>query len=201
VDTNIYRPVPVERDMLLARYGLKIGQRPRIILCISRLEAGKGVFFLADALAGRQDVLLVFLGEGPELNKLKRYPHVRCIGFIADQDEKNRWLCCADVVALPSFYENFPLVVCEALAAGRPIVATRVGMVPELLGHREHRLVQPGNSLELCHKIEGLLTNSQLARSDELRNRNYAEKNLDWRAITQTYVTLYRQAIHAARLH
>src|SRR5205814_8683630 len=73
-------------------------------------------------------------------------------------------LAAADVLVLPSLWEGQPLALQEMLRAGRPIVATRVGGVPEMLGDGG-MLVEPGNAEELASAVAAILADGDLASS------------------------------------
>lgn len=71
----------------------------------------------------------------------------------------------SDVLVLPSFEENLPMCIAEAMAAGVPVVASRVGGIPDLVEHNETGLlVRPGESGELAEALCTLLTNPELAK-------------------------------------
>ena len=68
------------------------------------------------------------------------------------------WMAAADLVALPSYNEGCPNVVIEALSAGRPVVATHVGGVPELMDDTCGRLVAPMDTPALVQALDEVLT-------------------------------------------
>jgi glycosyltransferase involved in cell wall biosynthesis len=93
---------------------------------------------------------LVVLGDGPLMRPLKSLIHaygfegrVRLLGR-RPHAEVAAWMSAADVLCLPSLREGCPNVVLEALASGRPVVASNVGGVPELLDKDNGLLVPPG---------------------------------------------------------
>ena len=108
-----------------------------------------GFQLLVERLPDRP-VDLVVLGDGPMLPDLRRV--VRAHGLESrvsllgrrPNDEVADWVAAADVICLPSWREGCPNVVLEALAAGRPVVASSVGGVPELLNGDNGLLVPPG---------------------------------------------------------
>jgi glycosyltransferase involved in cell wall biosynthesis len=83
------------------------------------------------------DSYLCLVGDGPDRAHLERYAHAlgvaqRCL-FLGYQDDVARFYAAMDVLLLPSANEGTPVSVIEALAAGRPVVATRVGGVPDVV--------------------------------------------------------------------
>jgi glycosyltransferase involved in cell wall biosynthesis len=157
------------RDALSVRAELGAEQRP-LVLTVSRLGAQKGLPTLvaaAAALAGREPLpLFVIAGDGPEHAELARLAAetgapVRLLGRRSDVADL---LAAADLVVLPSVWEGSPLVAQEALAAGRPLVATGVGGVPGLVGDGAV-LIPPADATALAAAIAQLLDQPDEARA------------------------------------
>jgi glycosyltransferase involved in cell wall biosynthesis len=120
----------------------------------------KGPDVLVDALDARKDALrelsVIFIGDGELTDKLKQ--RVAQLGlaervrFLGRQgpDTIPVWISAADLLCLPSRREGCPNVVLEALAAGRPVVASRVGGVPELLNNQNGIMVPAGDPSALA---------------------------------------------------
>ncbi len=72
-------------------------------------------------------------------------------------DEVATWMTAADVVTLPSYMEGCPNVVLEALACGRPLVATRVGGIPEIMDEDCGRLIPPRDAAALTEALDAVL--------------------------------------------
>jgi glycosyltransferase involved in cell wall biosynthesis len=121
---------------------------------VARLADQKGLPALLDASAGwarrTPPPLVAIAGEGPLEDRLRariqaeRLP-VRLLGRRSDVPEL---LATADVAVVPSVWEGQPLIVQEVLRAGRPLVATRVGGIPGMVGEAA-LLVPPGDAVEL----------------------------------------------------
>lgn len=92
---------------------------------------------LSALLAGGAEAFLVLVGDGPDREHLERYAHELGIArhclFVGYQNDVARFYDAMDVLLLPSVNEGTPVSVIEALAAGRPAVATRVGGVPDVI--------------------------------------------------------------------
>jgi glycosyltransferase involved in cell wall biosynthesis len=155
-DFKVFRPA----TRAAARLGLKLDPRAEIILFTGRLVAPKGLRELFEAVAilarSRPRVLAVCIGEGPLAPELHQRAsrsdletHVVFTGGI-DPCEVARWLAASDVFCLPSHSEGCPNVVIEALSCGRPVVATNVGGIPELLDSHCGVLVPPQSVHELA---------------------------------------------------
>ena len=141
-----------------------------LIVAAGRLAPQKGFATLIEAAARWQDLrpapLLAIAGEGPLRAELTAAaaplgPAVRFLGHRADVPAL---LAAADVFVLPSVWEGQPLILQEALRAGRPIVATRVGGIPGLTGEDGGLLIPPGDPAALAAAVRRVLTSASLAR-------------------------------------
>jgi glycosyltransferase involved in cell wall biosynthesis len=72
-------------------------------------------------------------------------------------DDVAVWMAASDLVTLPSYMEGCPNVVLEALACGRPVVATRVGGIPEIMNNDCGRLIEPRDSSDLAQALASVL--------------------------------------------
>ena len=134
--------------------GAQGGLPQRYALVVSRLAAEKGID-VAIGACRRAGIALVVAGEGPErgrLEALARGAEVRWLGAV--DDERLAGLRAGASVALvPSLSaETFGVVAAEAMAAGVPVLGSRVGALPEILAEEE--LVDPGDEQELARAIE-----------------------------------------------
>lgn len=137
-DAAIFHPQP--RDA--ARTALGIDAEAELVVYVGRLVPEKGLRELLDAAAAlapeRPRLRLALIGDGPmraELEgRLAADPSLRLAlpGALGPQ-EVARWMAASDLVTLPSYSEGHPNVLVEALACGRPVVATPVGGIPEVI--------------------------------------------------------------------
>jgi glycosyltransferase involved in cell wall biosynthesis len=111
-------------------------------LCIGSLTARKNVLRLARAFDRLGSGSLVFVGDGPLRGALEGRPAIRVVGAVPN-DRVPDWVAASDVVCQPSLVEPFGLVTLEALACGRPVVATRNGGPPEFVPDGAGVLVDP----------------------------------------------------------
>jgi glycosyltransferase involved in cell wall biosynthesis len=109
---------------------------------VGSLTERKNVVRLADAFATLGRGSLTFVGDGPLRAQLERRAGVRVVGRVA-HDEVPGWLAAADVVCGPALVEPFGQAILEAMAAGRSVVATRVGGPPEFVPADAGILVDP----------------------------------------------------------
>jgi len=147
---------------------LRTDGRP-VVLGAGRLAAQKGFDTLIAAAARwqnrRPEPLLAIAGTGPLAEDLARQARELgvAVRFLGWQDDLTGLLAVADVFALPSQWEGQPLILQEALRAGRPIVATDVGGVRELTGDDAALLVSPGDPAALAATVLSVLDDAELA--------------------------------------
>jgi len=113
-------------------------------VCAGALTERKNVLRLARAFERRGEGSLAFVGDGPLRAALEGRPGIHLAGPVPHRAVA-RWLQAADVVCQPSLIEPFGLVTLEALACGRPVVATQVGGPPEFVPGEAGVLVDPGD--------------------------------------------------------
>ena len=116
------------------------------------------------------DAVLCLVGDGPDRPQLERRAHelgvIRDTLFLGYQEDVAPFYAAFDALVLPSSNEGTPVSAIEALAAGRPVVATRVGGVPDVVQEgRDGFLVEPGDTDGLADRL------AELARDPALRER------------------------------
>jgi glycosyltransferase involved in cell wall biosynthesis len=146
---------PAAADVARVRAELGAGDRP-VVLAVGRLAAQKGFGVLLAAAAEWQQrdprPLVAIAGEGPLEDELKAAAQRHGVEarFLGPRRDVPALLAAADVVAVPSHWEARALIVQEALLAGRPVVASRVGGIPELTGADAALLVPAGDAAALA---------------------------------------------------
>jgi len=145
-----------------ARAALGPPGRPAV-LAVGRLAEQKGLETLIAAARRWQDrvpvPVLAIAGEGPlaaELAAVAARTGVD-LALLGQRDDVPALLAAADVIAVPSRWEARALVVQEAMRAGRPIVASRVGGIPALTGEDAAILVPPGDAGQLAAAVLAVL--------------------------------------------
>jgi teichuronic acid biosynthesis glycosyltransferase TuaC len=134
VDRSLFQP----RNRAEARQALGHPPEGKWIVYVGRLEPAKGIDELLAAFSrlARPDLRMALVGDGSLRARCQQaaaadprilVPGGRPLG------EVGRWMAAADVVTLPSWREGTPNVILEALASGRPVVATRVGGIPDVV--------------------------------------------------------------------
>jgi glycosyltransferase involved in cell wall biosynthesis len=162
VDRERFRP----GDRLAARARLHLDPAARYVLYVGNLKVSKGCEDLLHAIAEARgtfgpDVRFVFAGGGPDRDRLLALADSlgieSCVQFVGTQSHGSLpdWYRAADLVCLPSHNEGVPNVLLESMACGVPVVATRVGGVPEVVPPEAGLLVEPRQVAQLA---EALLT-------------------------------------------
>lgn len=166
---------------------LGIAPPRRAITFVGRLERQKGVGWLIDAapawLGQAHDCDLLLVGEGPERPRLEAA--CRRLG-IADRVHFAGWrsdvpeiLAASELLVLPSAWEGMPNAVLQAMANARPVLATDVEGVRELLGaEAESQVVQHGDSAALASRLVAMVSDPHL--SDRLGQANRARSEQEF---------------------
>jgi teichuronic acid biosynthesis glycosyltransferase TuaC len=152
------------RDRSVARAQLGIDEKAELVLFVGRLDTAKGIEELLEAFASlatrRPNLRLAFVGDGPggdHLRSKSRHlaleDRITMNGACSSQGVA-QWLAAATVLALPSYNEGYPNVVIEALSCGRPVIATNVGGILELVNEESGILIAPRDSRALAAAIE-----------------------------------------------
>jgi glycosyltransferase involved in cell wall biosynthesis len=198
VDLSAYENVrPCEADAL--RRELTEGRETPLIGTVTRLFQKKGVDVLIKAarmLKQRgENFRAIIAGEGPlreEYVKLAAAERVETqIKFLGYREDVPRLLAALDVFVLPSFWEGNSIALLEAMAAAKPIIATRVGGNPEAITEGETGwLVPPNDAAALAEKILAVLGNEHRARIG-LNAREHWRANFSVAAMVEKYQALY----------
>lgn len=183
----------------IARAELGVNPESKLAVFTGRLVAVKGLRELIEALATVREsghpLELVLLGDGPmgpELKELCRRRNVNeSVHFLGacSPVEVARWLAACNVFCLPSYSEGCPNVVLEALSCGRPVVASDVGGIPEIVDPNCGILVPAGNSNALASGLIEALSR----RWDEQRIAGTYSRN--WSDMARETLDVCTQAV------
>lgn len=191
--TVVHNGIEPERftggDRKSVRQRLSLPADGALAVCVSRLSAEKGIDVLIDAVAHVRTpgFLLVVVGDGPQRGMLEE--RARMLGvadrvlFAGDRphDEVPQWVSAGDLCVLSSRKEGYPNAVVEALACGRPVVATDVGGVREILTSENLGLmVEPENP-----EAFGAAVDDALGRVWDTQAIETAGKARDWNAVAR----------------
>lgn len=157
------------------------------VLFVGRMVREKGVFSLLKSiplLECKDDCLFIFVGDGPDLEDLKELSgtmgvseHTRFLGFIPDE-ECDHFYANADMLAFPTFFnEGFPMALFKSVAAGLPVITTRIRAAKDHLSAPDNVLWVEGESHEsVADAIHTLYRNHELRIAMSRNNRTIAKK-------------------------
>jgi len=172
-----------------------------VVLCVANLKSYKGHTHLLEAAALLRDrglpCTLALAGDGPERGALHQQAirlgiDVRLLGIRTDIE---RLLARADLVVLPSLTEGMSNAVMESMAAGRPVVATAVGGIPELLGADRGVLVPPADPVALADGLEGVLRDPERSRRLSRAARGWSRANLHVDTMVERHAAVYDELL------
>ena len=171
------------------------GQDERFVLYLGRLSPEKGVETLLRAHAEDNAAWrLVIAGSGPLLDDLRsRFPLAEFTGHLTGKALETK-LRDASIIVVPSeWHENSPLSILEAMAHAKPIVASRIGGIPELVRDNETGLLfEPRNTQELSKCIRLLLGDFDLRRRLGWQARRIVEKEYSLERHGTALLSLYQ---------
>jgi len=171
IDLDKFHPVAADEEKLI-RKKWNINEDDAVIGIVSKLWEGKGHEVLINAFSRIKDEIenakLIIVGEGylqDRLNKLVDGLGLKgSVIFTGFKSEVSEIISCFDVAVLPSFFEGMGRVLLEAMAMGKPVVASRVGGIPDLVRDNINGLLtEPGDEKALYGALKRLLTDRDLA--------------------------------------
>ncbi len=178
------------------------------LICPARLDAVKGHHDLLNALAKlkqeRQDWLCWFVGDGPLRQQLER----RCkdlglssyVKFTGARGDVPSLLKQADVMVLASLQENLPFAVMEAQLAGKPVVVTNAGGMPEMVSHEQTGLVcDVHDSDSLYLNLKCMLDDEELRRRTGRNSQKFAYTQWSLEAMMHRIHVVYEDALRKKR--
>lgn len=210
VDCTRFRP-DTETALWLER--LKVDKHDLVVLCPRRLEKKNGVsYFIRAAILLLQqapiNATFVVSGDfvGPRSESEEELvqqligesgddKNFRLLGRVENKDMPGLY-GCADLVVVPSLMEATSLSALEAMATGKPIVATTVGGLPFLVHDGDNGLlVPPCRPVELAEAIKRLLDSTPMRTQFGRNGRARVENDFDWRVIARRTKEVYHTAI------
>ncbi len=196
VDFNFFKPT-----LSNIRDKFSIGNN-KLLLFVGRFVPLKNLSFMVatfrEVIKERKDIRLMLVGEGPLKNTIKgivkKYELEKYIIFTGKipNDALPKYYSAADIFVIPSSYDNFPNAVLEAMACKLPIVATRVGGIPQQIQEGKNGLLIESNNIdELKTAILKLINNDKLAQEMGRRNREIVKERYSWIESAQRLKKIY----------
>jgi glycosyltransferase involved in cell wall biosynthesis len=194
VDTSQFHPPLTEK---------RGGRSSAQILVVARLDPVKGLDSFLAALARLSEGGVKFnaglVGDGPERGSLQKLAkqlnledRVTFYG-VKSRGEIAEMLRRADLLALTSYWENQPVVLLEALASGLPVVAARVGGIPEFVKPELGVLIEPGNIQNIADGLMAVL--EHLDDYDSQAIARFARANFSYEVVGGRFSQIYAEVI------
>ncbi len=199
---------PLEGEPTRVRRELQIQADELLILAVGNLYPVKGHRVLLDALsrlsrdAASQQWRLAIAGRGEEEESLRTLARESGIGdrvhLLGAREDIGDVLSAADVFVMPSLSEGLPLALLEAMFASKPIIASAIGGIPEVVGDgSEALLTPPGESRALASALRTLLAEPQTRTRLGVAARQRADAMFSLDALVDAYESLYRKGTRA----
>jgi glycosyltransferase involved in cell wall biosynthesis len=209
VDTAFFNP-DIEVESTVKKYGL---EGKSVVLFVGRLAKLKGIECLIKAVdiivneLDYKNTLFILVGSpvfhatekpvGMEelLSVIRQHQlekHVMLTGSLPSEEVRMLYTA-ADIFVLPSIVEGDPLVTLEAMASGKPIIATKVGGIPrQVKDGLNGFLINPANERQLAEKIIYLIDNPDEREEMGQNSRRYAEEEFDWSKVAERLLQVYQ---------
>ena len=204
IDTDKFKPMNV--DDLKEKLNLS----GKVILTVGRIEKQKGYHLLLKILPDilkNHDVKLVIVGTGSYLPNLKKMAvkldirdKFKFTGKVSDNDLP-KYYSLADVFAFPTLrMEGLPLVIPEAMACEKPVIASKIGGIPTVIEDKKDGfLIEPNNLKELRDKILMLLEDDKLAKRVGKNSRSKVVKKFSIDKMVDDTIKVYEEVISNGR--
>jgi glycosyltransferase involved in cell wall biosynthesis len=203
---NGIEPSTYQVEVNVAEVHKELGVDPTctVVGTVSRLDEAKGIRYLLQAvpwvIAQYPKVIFLIVGNGSQRRELERLAQDLSIQsqviFTGYRPDVVRMLAIVNVFVLPSLYEGFPNVILEAMAMSKPVVATRVGGVPEAVeGGVTGLLVPPRDPEALAKAIITLLQDREQAGTMGRAGQERVERYFSVERMIQETEALYEELV------
>lgn len=193
-------------DKATLRSALGLAPEVPIVAVVGRLVKLKGIdYFLRAAsaiLVAGENVQFLVVGEGPLKGDLTKQAKILGIGrnvyFAGFREDIPEILSAIDILVVPSLWEGLPLVVLEGMLSGKPIVATRVGGIPEAVKDGKSGILVPPRDVDaLRDSVLELLKNPEKRKELGERGKQRALQYFDIERMVRDYTGVYDECIAA----
>lgn len=200
VDASVFFP----RDRADCVRQLGLSHKGKAIVFVGQLLEVKGIIYLIEAVEQLHsrgvDIVTYLVGEGSgrayyesEITRRKLSRQIRLVGN-CPHSEVAVWMGAADIFCLPSIREGFPNVVLEALFSGRPVVASNVGGIPEMVNSENGLLVEPGSTQALADALH-----TAIQQKWDSQSIVASVRHLSWERAANQYLRSIALAIHGTK--
>jgi glycosyltransferase involved in cell wall biosynthesis len=173
------------------------------VIYVGRLAAEKGLDTLIEAAQYLKHTRVMIAGDGPEREHLENLclklgcRNVDFLGYV-EREQLLRTVRQAMCVIMPSiWFENFPYSILESFALGKPVIASNIGGMPEIVkDDKTGLLFSPGDSLALSKRIEYLQGNPSLVEAMGKTARTMVETRFDQETHYRQLIEVYERFVH-----
>jgi glycosyltransferase involved in cell wall biosynthesis len=203
IDVSKYQ-ISVDRGEVRQRYGVGWGEK--LVLCVGRLVPQQGVEYFIRAIPiiakSFPETKFVIVGEGWSRDRLEAEARtsgygdkIKFTGFASDK-EVISLMTSADALVVPSIYEPFGIVALEGMAAGVPVVASRVDGLTEVIDHeRTGIFVYPRSPESIAWGVKRILSDADHARWLTENAKEKLHKAYSWETVAMKTVEVYRKVV------
>ncbi len=172
-------------------------------LYFGRLSSEKGLGFLIKAFAKLNNKKLLIVGTGAQENKLKKIAEslnvpVEFAGFLRGEALRKVIYNSRFVIVSSVCYENAPLAILESFASGKPVLASDIGGIPELVTDDVGSLFPPQDADAIAQTVKNLWDNDNKIKEMGIRARKVAEERFSPEVHLEKILEIYRRAINGS---
>ena len=193
-------------DKVEARKKLNLPMDGKIFLFVGHIITAKGVLDLLKAFhhlkKSESSIFLIMIGYGDEVVNIQRGIKIRNLsgsvlmpGYMP-QESLPLWINASDIFVFPSYQEGLPNAVLEAMACRKPVIATRVGGIPEIISDGGTGfLVEPRNIHQLVEAMRTLLENENLCSTLGLAAERFVKQHFTWEKSAESLINVYQNLL------
>ena len=165
-------------------------QYKKTVLCIARLSPPKDSVLYMKIAELLPDYAFVWIG-----NQESVVDHPENVYFMGNIQQAGRYNQLADVFVLPSNYEGLPMVIIEAMSLGKPVVASNVGGISEIVRNGINGYVVENKESLFAEKIEYILENEAVATTFSANSKDIFDEQLTVEQMTSSYMAIYNKIV------
>lgn len=195
VDPDRFRP-PTPDERAAARDRFRLGDEDRVAVFVGGEFERKGLGVLMQAMVSAPTILLLVVGGDAKMvgrvaARAEELGVADRVLLVGEQSDPAPYYAIADMFVLPSAYESFGLVFLEALACGVPVIATRVGIAPEIIRDGVNGFLVERDPREIADRMEQIAALTDGTSMSAAARDSIADYS--WRAVAARYLELAAQ--------